>query len=74
MPEEPRQDKTEELDAPSVMLAGEKLQVNPLEGDTEKAKLTVPEYPLRLEAVMVELPWTVAFDLTLDGPALIVKS
>jgi hypothetical protein len=72
--DEPRQDRTEGPDAPRVMLAGEMLQVNPLKGDIETAKLTVPEYPLTLKVVTVVLPWTVAFALTLVGLALIAKS
>lgn len=74
VPAAPLQESVEVWDAPRVMLVGVRVQVNPVAGDIEDVRATVPVNPLTGATVMVEVPATPALTVTLVGAAVIVKS
>ena len=57
-----------------MTLVGDRVQVNPVEGDTVAARLTTPLNPLTAVTVMVDVPAVPAVVVTLVGLAAIVKS
>ena len=57
-----------------VTLGGLRVQVSPVEGETDAARLTVPLNPLIDPIVMVEVPAWPTLTATLDGLALTWKS
>jgi hypothetical protein len=61
-------------EVPSVTLVGLRVQVNPVDGDTDDVRLTVPVNPWTDVTVIVEVPVTPALTVTLVGLALIAKS
>lgn len=56
------------------MLAGVRVQVKPVAGDTELVSVTVPVNPLIGATVIVEVPATPALTVTVVGLALTEKS
>jgi len=67
------QDRVEVWEAPKIMLAGVKVQVNPA-GDTELVRATVPVNPWRGATVMVDAAAVPEVVVTLVGLAVTVKS
>jgi len=57
-----------------VMLVGDRVQVRPVDGETEAVRLTIPANPLRLVTVMPEVPVPPEAKLTVVGLAVTVKS
>ena len=66
-------DRVEVWDAPRTMLVGESVQVRPA-GETEEVNATVPVKPFTGATVMVDVPATPTFTVTLAGAAVTVKS
>jgi hypothetical protein len=56
------------------MLLGVRVQVNPVAGDIEDVRATVPVKLFTGATVMVEMPATPAFTVRLVGAAATVKS
>ena len=73
VPDGPEHDRVEVWLAPSVILAGVRLQVRPA-GDTASASVTVPVNPLIGATVMVEVPESPALIVTDVGLAATEKS
>ena len=63
-----------ELPDVSVMLVGDNEHVRPVAGETVEVRLTVPAKPLRLVAVIVEVPAVPIGTVTVVGLAARVKS
>jgi len=59
---------------PPGILEGLQLAVSPVEGVTEVVSVTVPENPLRLFTVIVDVTATLTLVETLVGLAVTVKS
>jgi len=59
---------------PSVTLVGVSVQLNPVEGDTESVRDTVPVNALIEVAVIVDVPAVPARTITLVGLAVTEKS
>jgi hypothetical protein len=59
---------------PRVTLVGVRVQDNPVEGDTDDIRLTVPVNPLIDVTVIVEVPGVPALTGTLVGLAVTEKS
>jgi hypothetical protein len=59
---------------PRVTLVGVRVQDNPVEGDTDDIRLTVPVNPLIDVTVIVEVPAVPALTGTLVGLAVTEKS
>src|SRR5438445_13822844 len=57
-----------------VTVAGFKLHVRPVEGDTEAAKPTALMNPFRLPTLIVAVPWSSIVTFTATGLEVIVKS
>ena len=57
---------------PRVMLAGDSVQVRPLAGEIDKARLTVPVKPLCAVTVIVEVPLAPTRTVTVVGLAVTV--
>lgn len=57
-----------------VTLAGVRVQVRPVVGDTAVKSMTVPAKPLTELTVIVEVPAVPALTVTVAGLAVIVKS
>jgi len=66
----PEQESVEVPDAPRVMLAGDRLQVRPADGEIEEARLTVPANPFCAVTVIVEVPVAPARTVTVVGLAV----
>ena len=56
------------------MIAGVRVQVNPVAGDTEEVRATVPVNPWSGATVIVEVPAVPALAVTLVGEAVTEKS
>jgi hypothetical protein len=65
--------ESEEVPDP-VTLVGDSVHVSPVLGNTLDASATVPANPLRAVIVIVDVPGTPAFTVTLVGLAATVKS
>jgi hypothetical protein len=74
VPALPLQDSVEVPEVPRVTLVGLSVQVNPVEGETDDVRVTVPVNPWIEVTVIVEVPVAPALTVTLVGLALIVKS
>jgi hypothetical protein len=74
VPAEPEHDRVEVPEVPRVKLVGESVHVNPVVGDTEDVRLTVPVNPLIADTVIVEVPATPASTVTVVGLAVTEKS
>ena len=59
---------------PRFTLVGLSIQVNPVEGDTDDVRVTVPVKELIEVTVIVEVPTVPAFTGTLVGLAITEKS
>jgi len=59
---------------PRVTLVGARVHVNPVEGDTDDVRLTVPANPLIDVTAIVEVPAVPALTDTLVGLAVTEKS
>jgi hypothetical protein len=70
----PRQERVEVPEVPRVIDVAESVQVNPDEGEVEFVNVTMPLKLLTEVTLMVELPLAPANTVTLDGPAVTVKS
>jgi hypothetical protein len=70
----PLQERVEVPEVPRVIEAVESVQVNPDEGEVEFVSVTMPLKLFTAVTLMVELPVAPAKTVTLDGPAVIVKS
>jgi hypothetical protein len=57
-----------------VTLDGDRLQVRPVEGEITFDSATVPENPLRLLVVIVDVPAVPAITVTIAGDGTILKS
>jgi len=71
-PEDPEHDRVEVPEVPRTMLVGDSVQVRPLLGVTEDARLTVPVKPLWVVTVIVEVPAVPARTVTTVGLAVTV--
>jgi len=58
----------------SVTLVGERVQLSPVEGETLAVRLTGPANPLRLVAVIADVPVPPEARLTVEGFAVTEKS
>jgi len=67
-------DRVEVPEVPRVTLAGLSVQVNPVEGDTDDVRVTVPVNELIEVTVIVEVPAVPALTATLVGLAVTEKS
>ena len=74
VPPLPLQDRVEVWEAPRTILAGVRVQVNPVAGDTEEVRATVPVNPWSGATVIVEVPAVPALAVTLVGEAVTEKS
>ncbi len=74
VPAEPVHESVEVWLAPSVMLAGVRVQVRPDAGEIEEVSATVPVNPLTGATVMVEVAAVPAVVVTAVGAAVTVKS
>jgi len=70
----PVHDSVEVPEVPRVMLVGDRVQVNPVEGETESDSVTVPVNPCKAVTVIVDVPATLATALTVVGLAETLKS
>ncbi len=64
----------EEADAPRVRVPGVRVQMSPLIGDTESARLRVPANPSTLATVRAGVPAAPAVRVMLEGLAVTLKS
>jgi hypothetical protein len=71
-PVDPKHDRVEVPDVPRTMLVGDSVQVRPLLGVTEDARLTVPVKPLWAVTVIIEIPVVPARTVTAVGLAVTV--
>ena len=67
-------DRVEVPEVPRVTLVGLSVQVNPVEGDTDDVRVTVPVNELIEVTVIVEVPAVPALTATLVGLAVTEKS
>jgi hypothetical protein len=74
VPALPLQESVEVPEVPRVTLVGLSVQVNPVEGEADDVRVTVPVNPWIEVTVIVEVPVAPALTVTLVGLALIVKS
>jgi hypothetical protein len=74
VPAEPAQERSEVPEVPRLTLVGVRVQDNPVEGDTDDIRLTVPVNPLIDVTVIVEVPAVPALTGTLVGLAVTEKS
>ena len=70
----PVHDSVEVPEVPRVTLVGDRVQVNPVEGETESESVTVPVNPFWDATVIVEVPAIFATALTVVGLAETLKS
>jgi hypothetical protein len=68
------QDSVEVPEFPRVTLVGARVQVNPVDGDTDATRLTDPVNPLIAVTVIVEVPEVPALTGALVGLAVTEKS
>jgi hypothetical protein len=61
-------------EVPRVTLVGVSIQVNPVEGDTDDVRDTVPVNALIEATVMMDVPWVPAAVVTLTGIGVTEKS
>ena len=66
----PEQESVDVPEVPRVMVVGRRVQVRPLVGEIEEARLTVPVKPLCAVIVMVEVPVVPARTVTAVGLAV----
>ena len=71
-PADPEHDRVEVPEVPRTMLVGDSVQVRPLLGATEDARLTVPMKPLPAVTVIVEVPVVPARTMMAVGLAVTV--
>jgi hypothetical protein len=74
VPAEPLHDRVEVPEVPSVTLVGVSVQLKPVEGDTDGARVTVPVNELIEVTVIVEVPAMPAIAGTEVGLAVTEKS
>ena len=74
VPAEPVHDRVEVWAAPRVTLAGVRVHVRPVAGETVAVRLTVPVKALTGLTVIVDVPAVPALTVTLVGLAVTVKS
>jgi hypothetical protein len=74
VPAEPLHDRVEVPEVPSVTLVGVSVQLKPVEGDTDGARVTVPVNELIEVTVIVEVPAMPAIARTEVGLAVTEKS
>jgi hypothetical protein len=74
VPAEPVQERSDVPEVPRVTLVGVRVQDNPVEGDTDDIRLTVPVNPLIDVTVIVEVPEAPAVTATPVGLADTEKS
>jgi hypothetical protein len=72
----PLHDRVEVAEPPAgtETLAVLREQLSPLDGETETVRLTVPEKPLMLVKVIVEVPVAPVFTVTVVGFSVMEKS
>jgi hypothetical protein len=71
---EPVHERSEVPEEPRVTLAELRVQVNPVEGDTDDVRVTIPVNELMAITVIVDVPAARALTDTLVGLAVTEKS
>ncbi len=73
VPEEPLQERVDEDEPPRVRVDGLSVHVRP-EGEMEEVRETMPDKPLTLAMVNVDVPLAEVTMVTLDGVTVIARS